>query len=341
MMKHPFHKRPIHAPQRRSHLCRGHRGMVGSALVRQLERQGYRRILTRTHAELDLIDQRAVGDFSGRSKSTRCFWPRPEWAASTPTTPCGRVHLPEPDDPVPRDPGGVLRRGAAAALPGELLHLPARLPPADARGISAERLPGAHQRALRGCQDRRHQAVRVLQPAVRHALSRGHATNLYGPNDNFDLENSHVLPALLRKFHLAKLAGQGDWEGVRRDEARFGPIPADVRAGLQAGVRPAAGGAAVGHRRPRREFLHVDDMAAAASSSCSFPMSSTRRRWRRRPAGRFAVRPVSHINIGAGEDISIRELSDCIRGIVGFEGGVPGMITSRMACPASFSTCRV
>ena len=50
-------------------------------------------------------------------------------------------------------------------------------------------------------------------------------TNLYGPNDNFDLEDSHVLPALVRKFHLAKLAGRGDWEGVRKDELRFGPIP--------------------------------------------------------------------------------------------------------------------
>ena len=54
-------------------------------------------------------------------------------------------------------------------------------------------------------------------------------TNLYGPNDNFDLISSHVLPALIRKFHLAKLAAQGDWEALQRDEALFGPIPPDLK----------------------------------------------------------------------------------------------------------------
>ena len=57
-------------------------------------------------------------------------------------------------------------------------------------------------------------------------------TNLYGPNDNFDLETSHVLAALIRKFHLAKLAVQGDWESIQKDEAHYGPIPEDVMASL-------------------------------------------------------------------------------------------------------------
>ncbi len=91
-------------------------------------------------------------------------------------------------------------------------------------------------------------------------------TNLYGPNDSFDLENSHVLPAMLRKFHLAKLAGQGDWEGIRRDEERFGPIHKDLLREL----RESRGGIVRlwGSGSPRREFLQVDDMAAA----CIFVM---------------------------------------------------------------------
>jgi GDP-L-fucose synthase len=55
---------------------------------------------------------------------------------------------------------------------------------------------------------------------------------LYGPNDNYDLQNYHVLPALIRKFHLAKLAMQGNWEGIRKDEAIYSPIPEDVRISL-------------------------------------------------------------------------------------------------------------
>lgn len=61
-------------------------------------------------------------------------------------------------------------------------------------------------------------------------------TNLYGPNDNFDLENSHVLPALIRKFHLAKLAENGDWDGIENDEARFGPIPEDLKQTLHSAL---------------------------------------------------------------------------------------------------------
>jgi GDP-L-fucose synthase len=132
-------------------------------------------------------------------------------------------------------------------------------------------------------------------------------TNLYGPGDNFDLENSHVLPAMLRKFHLAKLARQGDREGIRRDEERFGPIPADVREALP-GVRLWGTGAA------RREFLHVDDMAAA----CVFVMQLSDAQY----AHVCADEGVSHINVGCGKDHTIRELAEMIRAAVRFEGDV-------------------
>jgi len=86
-------------------------------------------------------------------------------------------------------------------------------------------------------------------------------TNLYGPEDNFDLENSHVVPAMLRKFHLAKMAEQGKREAIRSDEACFGHIPANLRAAWP-NIRLWETG------KPMREFLHVDDMAAA----CLFVM---------------------------------------------------------------------
>jgi GDP-L-fucose synthase len=98
-------------------------------------------------------------------------------------------------------------------------------------------------------------------------------TNLYGPGDNFDLENSHVLPALIRKFHEAKLAGDSEvtvW----------------------------------GTGSPRREFLHVDDLADA----CVFLMENY-------SSGEI-------VNVGWGKDISIAELAEAVRGIVGFEGDI-------------------
>ena len=144
-------------------------------------------------------------------------------------------------------------------------------------------------------------------------------TNLYGPNDNFDLENSHVLPAMLRKFHLAKLAGQGDWEGIRRDEECFGPIPQGCVPLTDAcrGVRLWGTGAS------RREFLHVDDMAAA----CVFVMQLSDDHYETACAPEAMLSgaqpgPVSHLNVGCGEDISILELSGHIQASIGFNGRV-------------------
>ena len=107
-------------------------------------------------------------------------------------------------------------------------------------------------------------------------------TNLYGPNDNFDLESGHVLPALLRKFHQAASSG-------------------DQTVSVW------------GSGRPRREFLHVDDMAAA---SCHLMELSEQIYW-------SAVSGhCSHVNVGCGTDVSIAELSDLIAGVTGFQGSI-------------------
>jgi GDP-L-fucose synthase len=135
-------------------------------------------------------------------------------------------------------------------------------------------------------------------------------TNLYGPDDNFDLENSHVLPAMLRKFHLAKLARAKDQAGLQRDERRFGPIPEDVRTEL---VKAAAAKVRLwGTGSARREFLHVDDMAAA----CLFVMQL--------PYEAYAATcgPCSFINVGCGRDNTIRELAGAVQNAVGIDGEV-------------------
>lgn len=96
-------------------------------------------------------------------------------------------------------------------------------------------------------------------------------TNLYGTSDNFDLETSHVLPALIRKFHLAKLAANGDWEGIQKDEARFGPIPQDIKNSL--GLVPSSY-SVLSHPRGSRPFSpHQQKLAAHCSSftlSCHY-----------------------------------------------------------------------
>ena len=149
-------------------------------------------------------------------------------------------------------------------------------------------------------------------------------TNLYGPNDNFDLEKSHVLPALIRKFHLAKLAQAGDIAAIERDERRYGRIPDDILAAL--GLARASRSSSIssqssssvsvrlwGSGTPRREFLHVDDMAAA----CLFLMQYDFRPQSATPGSASRL-----FNVGVGSDVTIRELAELVQQIVGFDGDV-------------------
>jgi GDP-L-fucose synthase len=282
--------------------------MVGSAIVRRLQAEGYRRIITRTHAELDLIDQRAVADFFRGEKIDAVFM-----AAA-------RV-------------GGIHANNTYRAdfiyenlmVQSNVIHA------AFTSGV--ERLlflgssciyprscpqPMREEYLLSGYLEPTNEPYAIAKIAgikLCESYNRQHGThyrsvmptNLYGPNDSFNLENCHVLPAMLRKFHLAKLAGQGDREGIRRDEECFGPIPQEVREALP-GVRLWGSGVS------RREFLHVDDMAAA----CVFVMRLSDKQYAHACAGGA----VSHLNVGCGKDNTIRELAEIIRKAVGFEGAV-------------------
>jgi GDP-L-fucose synthase len=142
-------------------------------------------------------------------------------------------------------------------------------------------------------------------------------TNLYGPNDNYDLNNSHVLPALLRKIHLTQLAQQGDYASIERNETIYGKVPENLRASL--GLEPNAKlynpnptVTVWGTGTPKREFLYSDDMADA----CLFLLNQSINNF----ADLFNDDTPPLINIGCGEDLTIRELAEMIAEIVNFRG---------------------
>jgi GDP-L-fucose synthase len=150
-------------------------------------------------------------------------------------------------------------------------------------------------------------------------------TNLYGPGDTYDLENSHVIPAIIRKCHLARLAEQGDRDAIDSEEARFGTIPDDIRTGLfeADGETPKAKPSVQlwGSGTGRREFLHVDDMAAG----CYAVMSMSPDTYTESLAcegNEERLTPPVFLNIGTGKDCTIKEVAAVIRDIVGFGGEI-------------------
>ena len=161
-------------------------------------------------------------------------------------------------------------------------------------------------------------------------------TNLYGPCDNYDLETSHVLPALIRKFHLAKLALNKDWEAVAADELRHGTIPGEIRACLGDSRSPEGDALPQvvlwGSGRPYREFLHVDDLAAA----CLFVMNQSDERLAavlaadRGTGADVAGVTSAHnlrpetclVNVGTGRDLTIKALAETVADVVGYAGQV-------------------
>jgi GDP-L-fucose synthase len=285
----------------------GHRGLVGSALVRALHAQGYSNLILRTHAELDLLDQAATARFFAEERPEVVFLAaakvggihannvyRGEFIYENLTVQTHVLHHAWL--------AGVRRLiflGSSCIYPKlapqpitEDALLTGPLEPTNSPYAIAK-IAGVEM-----CDAYNRQYGTAFVPVM--------PTNLYGPNDNFDLESSHVLPALIRKFHLAKLAQASDWTGIAQDVARFGPIPADLQQSLGIPPHPPVTPHVLlwGTGAPRREFLHVDDMAAA----CIYIGLRT-----------AATDP---INIGTGRDVTIRELADQIASIVGYTGPI-------------------
>jgi len=138
-------------------------------------------------------------------------------------------------------------------------------------------------------------------------------TNLYGPGDNYNLENSHVIPALVRKFHLGKLAMTQNWQAIEADEKQHGPIPESIKQdlGLNADNCKLKTVKIWGTGTPKREFLYVDDMATASIHVMNLDAETYQ----------AETQPMlSHINVGCGTDITIRELAEIIGKVIGYQG---------------------
>jgi GDP-L-fucose synthase len=154
-------------------------------------------------------------------------------------------------------------------------------------------------------------------------------TNLYGPHDNFNLETAHVLPALIRKFHLAKLLRAGDFQALRNDIQRYAlgfGLDEKMKFADDASMVTVLESAGVarehvmlwGSGEPYREFLHVDDLATA----CVFMM------------GQYNFSDIGEfVNVGAGEDMRIKDLALLVKGIVGFEGEIRHDLTKKDGVP--------
>jgi len=252
----------------------GHRGMVGSALVRRLQSGGYANLVTRTHAELDLLDQAAVHRFMVEE--------RPDYVFIA----AARV-------------GGIQANNLYRAdflyqnlmIEANLVH------GANLAGVQRLMFLGSsciyprdcpqpikEEYLLTGPLEQTNEPYAIAKIAgikLCDSYNRQYGrqyvsvmpTNLYGPNDNYDLANSHVLPALLRKAHEARARGDAEY-------------------------------VVWGSGTPRREFLYVDDLADA----CVHLME------------RGYDGPL--VNIGTGEDVTIRELAETVMDVVGFRGRI-------------------
>ena len=261
----------------------GHRGMVGSALLRNLEVSAGHRIITRSRHELDLTRQTEVEEFFAGESIDRVYLA----AAKV---------------------GGIkANKEMPAEFIRENLQIQSNVIHA-AHTSGVERLlflgssciyprlaeqPMAEEALMSGTLEPTNEAYAVAKIAgikMCESYRRQYGsdfrsvmpTNLYGPEDNFNLATSHVLPALLRKFHAA------------------------VETGSETVTVWGSG-------RPRREFLHVDDMAAASRHIMDLS-----------PAQYWSVAPphCSHINVGTGEEVSIAELAGLISGIAGLRGQI-------------------
>jgi GDP-L-fucose synthase len=267
----------------------GHLGMVGSAIVRQLLAQGVAQtsIVTRTHAELDLTNQLAVQQFFAQEKPTQVYL-----AAAK----VGGIHA---NNTYPADfiyenlmvqanvidaafeigVQNLLFLGSSCIYP-RMAQQPMREDYLLTGALEPTNEPYAIAKiaGIKLCESYNRQYGAINGVDYRSLMP----TNLYGPGDNYHPENSHVIPALIRRFHEAKLAN-------------------------------APNVAIWGTGTPRREFLYVDDMAAASVYVMNLPKSTY---------SQHTKPMLSHINLGSGYDITIKELAEAVGKTVGYQGEI-------------------
>lgn len=331
----------------------GHHGLVGSAIWNNLEQRGYRNLVGRSHKELDLTDQVAVkkffddehpdavvlaaafvggimanslyrADFIMQNMKIQCNVISEAYAHGVKKLLfLGSTCIYPKDAPQP------MREDALLTSPLEYTN---------------EEYAIAKIAGLKMCESYN------LQYGTNYIAVM--PTNLYGPNDNFHLENSHVMPAMMRKIYLAKLIHDGDWQSIRRDmDAR--PVEGVGGGNTESEIRATLAKYGIednkvtlwGTGKPLREFLWSEDMADASVhvllnvdfkdiigierySSVFYGASTDGAVDRNSSIGRGGAIPSlgeirnCHINVGTGKELTIRELSDLVAGAVGFEGTI-------------------
>lgn len=259
----------------------GHKGMVGSAILRRLTDQGDVEIISRTHQELDLRDQQAVTSFFAHERIDEVYlaagkvggihannaYPA-EFIYDNLMVQCNVINSAHNAD-VQK----LLFLGSSCIYP-RLAQQPMSEDALLSGALESTNEPYAIAKiaGIKLCESYNRQYGRDYRSVM--------PTNLYGPNDNFHSENSHVIPALMRRIHEAKEQGAKEvviW----------------------------------GSGRPRREFLHVDDMANAGVYVMNLPLTALEGKVRTM---------LSHINVGSGVDCMIRELAETLVEVCGFKG---------------------
>jgi GDP-L-fucose synthase len=297
----------------------GHRGLVGSATLRMLQAKGYTNMITRTSKELDLRRQVDVEAFFKKERPDYVFLA----AAKV---------------------GGILANNTYKAefIYDNIIIAANVINSACKYGVKKLLNLGSsciYPRLAPQPMKEEYLLTGSLEPTNEpYAISKISAiklcryyneqygtnfisvmpTNLYGPGDNFNLETAHVLPALMRKFHLAKLLKRRDFGAIRKDIERYPlgfELDKKVNIDDEESLKSALNSIGInenfvvlwGSGEPYREFLYVDDLADA----CIFLMEN----YDYRDIGEF-------VNIGTGEDIRIKDLSQIVKDIVGFDGEI-------------------
>ena len=319
----------------------GHRGMVGSAICHYLRKHGFSNLVTRSRAELDLTDQPAVRQFFKDNRIDHVVLA----AARVGGIQANNIYPAEFIYQNLMIESNVIHQAFRAGVEHLLFLGSSCIYPKHAPQ------PMQEEYLLSGYLEPTNEPYAVAKIAgikLCESYNRQYGTdyravmptNLYGPRDNFDLENSHVLPALIRKYHLAKLAAGGNWGLIQQDESKYGPIPADLRNVLKStstaentgALRDGSTVRLWGSGRPRREFLHVEDLASASlmvmaltrqqyQQMCHGPTDRTDEPAAEHNGSSAPARPSAlHINVGAGKDVAIRELAAIIKSAVGYRG---------------------
>ena len=290
----------------------GSNGLVGSAIVRRLRAGGYTHLITPARVELDLTDQLQVAGYFARQ--------RPEYVFLA-AAKVGGIHA---NNTYPAEfiyenlliETNVIHSSYEAGVKKLLFLGSSCIYPRDCPQPMKEEhlLSGKLEPTNEPYAIAKIAGIRMCQSYNRQYGTRFISvmpTNLYGPGDNFDLETSHVLPALIRKFHEAKTSDESRVTSDKRpnDGTKDAALTLKRSAPLTSSERserssPGSFVTLWGTGTPRREFLHVDDLADA----CVFLMNH--------------YEDSEIINIGVGKDISISELADLIKDIVGFKGAI-------------------